>query len=141
MYSLGNRKFLREQIRSLAVIRMQPQNDATQTKYQAGIHERHIQLAHESTHSGPEIHDRLAVDGRWRFLLGRHPEIRLRKPGNWALHKTRNAATAFHRRLRRVPRNCWRAAHAFRLVDVADWDSTHCPDDLFSTESRAEVSS
>lgn len=95
---------------------MQPQKEASQTKCQGGINERHIPIGLRIHPPRPEIHDRLAVDGRWRFLPGRHPEIRLSKPGIWALHKTRNAAPAFHRRLRRVPRNCGRAARAFRLV-------------------------
>jgi hypothetical protein len=33
---------------------MQPQSEASKTKYQGGINERHIQVAHESTSEGPK---------------------------------------------------------------------------------------
>ena len=54
-----------------------------------------------------------AVDGRRGFPLGRDSEIRLCKPGNWTLHKTWYASSAFHHRLRGWSRNRRRTVTAF----------------------------
>ena len=91
--------------------------------------ERPLYLAHKSTHRRSEVHNIPTFNGRRRLSMGRHSEIRLRKPGDRPLHQTRHAFPPFHGRFRCLPRNHGWTAPALRAADPTDCDSLHLRDD------------
>src|SRR6516164_3353459 len=84
-----------------------------------------MDLACEPAPGRPRLHLAFKNDGRRSVLVGRGLEICVCKPGGRALYETGNAVSPLYGRLRRLPRDRWGIAVAFRPHDAADRYSVH----------------